>query len=220
MPNCIYGCTTIHLRPEMCKTSEQGESSYLPLLLLRPGAGHFSLTNHLLPLLKTSAAASGRESRIVCLASMAHQHPNKGGIAFDRLDNNKGYGNPHQPRYVLSPARIRSYKSGPVSVCRYKPFLAYGQSKLADILFAKELARRLKVRPTTQLIPDIKSSTLLVFNVACRACVRFRCEGCGEHQRHRQRSVPGRHRNRFSPPPRPQPARQKYSPTAIARGGE
>ncbi len=53
--------------------------------------------------------------RVVVLSSSAHQFAPKGGIEFDNLSGARGY----------------------------SPWRAYGQSKLANLLFAKELARRL-----------------------------------------------------------------------------
>ncbi|MEI8027018.1 MAG: SDR family oxidoreductase [Pseudomonadota bacterium] len=52
--------------------------------------------------------------RVVILSSQAHQAAPKEGIEFDNLDGKLGY----------------------------SPWRAYGQSKLANLLFAKELARR------------------------------------------------------------------------------
>ncbi len=52
--------------------------------------------------------------RVVMLSSGAHSYAPKGGIEFDNLDGSKGYSD----------------------------WRAYGQSKFANILFAKELARR------------------------------------------------------------------------------
>lgn len=52
--------------------------------------------------------------RVVMLSSAAHKSAPKEGIQFDNLDGAKGY----------------------------NPWAAYGQSKLANLLFAKELARR------------------------------------------------------------------------------
>jgi NAD(P)-dependent dehydrogenase (short-subunit alcohol dehydrogenase family) len=56
------------------------------------------------------------DGRVVMLSSSAHQMAPKGGIAFDNLDGKQGY----------------------------KPWTFYGQSKMANMLFAKELSRRLK----------------------------------------------------------------------------
>jgi len=52
--------------------------------------------------------------RVVMLSSAAHERAPAGGIQFDNLDGSRGY----------------------------RPWTAYGQSKLANLLFAKELARR------------------------------------------------------------------------------
>jgi WW domain-containing oxidoreductase len=55
------------------------------------------------------------QGRVVMLSSAAHNAAPPGGIQFDNLTGEKGY----------------------------SPWAAYGQSKLANLLFAKELARRL-----------------------------------------------------------------------------
>jgi WW domain-containing oxidoreductase len=55
------------------------------------------------------------KGRVVALSSSAHRFAPKGGIEFDNLSGARGY----------------------------SPWRAYGQSKLANLLFAKELARRL-----------------------------------------------------------------------------
>eukprot|EP00271_Cylindrocystis_brebissonii_P015671 TRINITY_DN38634_c0_g1_i1.p1 TRINITY_DN38634_c0_g1~~TRINITY_DN38634_c0_g1_i1.p1 ORF type:complete len:329 (-),score=60.24 TRINITY_DN38634_c0_g1_i1:450-1436(-) len=78
--------------------------------------GHFLLTTELLPVLKATAKSTKSESRIVMTASMAHRSSYKGGIMFDKLNDKESYSAP----------------------------LAYGQSKLANVLCAKELARRLQ----------------------------------------------------------------------------
>ena len=54
------------------------------------------------------------DGRVVVLSSEAHQRAPLGGIQFDNLSGEKGY----------------------------QPWTAYGQSKFANLLFAKELARR------------------------------------------------------------------------------
>jgi len=78
--------------------------------------GHFLLTNLLLDNMKSTAKSTGIEGRIVNLSSVAHLHTYPKGIQFDQLNDKKIYNDK----------------------------MAYGQSKLANILHAKELSRRLK----------------------------------------------------------------------------
>ncbi|KAJ8441404.1 hypothetical protein Cgig2_002363 [Carnegiea gigantea] len=78
--------------------------------------GHFLLTNLLLDKMKQTAEATGIEGRIVNLSSIAHRHTYKGGIRFHKINDKSGYSDKR----------------------------AYGQSKLANILHANELSRRLK----------------------------------------------------------------------------
>ncbi|MCO5593432.1 hypothetical protein L7F22_047446 [Adiantum nelumboides] len=78
--------------------------------------GHFLLTELVLDDMKRTVQESGVEGRIVILSSDSHFNSYRGGICFDSLN----------------------------SKTRYNSWFAYGQSKLAKILHAKELARRLQ----------------------------------------------------------------------------
>lgn len=78
--------------------------------------GHFHLTNGLLDIMKNTAEKSGIQGRIVILSSELHKMSYKEGVRFDKINDEKSY----------------------------TPLLAYGQSKLANALHAKELSRRLK----------------------------------------------------------------------------
>ncbi|KAI3721491.1 hypothetical protein L2E82_32504 [Cichorium intybus] len=78
--------------------------------------GHFYLTNLLLDKMKETAAATGIEGRIVNLSSVAHLYTYKEGIRIDKINDKHSYSDKR----------------------------AYGQSKLANILHANELSRRLK----------------------------------------------------------------------------
>ncbi|XP_050225163.1 short-chain dehydrogenase TIC 32, chloroplastic-like isoform X1 [Mercurialis annua] len=78
--------------------------------------GHFLLTSLLLDTMKKTSRASNKEGRIVNVSSEAHRYPYEEGIRFDKINDQTGYG---------------SYR-------------AYGQSKLANVLHANELARQLK----------------------------------------------------------------------------
>eukprot|EP00850_Spirogloea_muscicola_P003512 SM000014S00300 [mRNA] locus=s14:542916:544368:- [translate_table: standard] len=94
-------------------TNHLGSSQWRRRRRRRPG--HFLLTSLLLPMLKASADASGAESRVVVVASMAHKlFPVKGGIDFDNINDKRRY--------------LRTW--------------AYGQSKLANILHARRLQVR------------------------------------------------------------------------------
>jgi len=78
--------------------------------------GPFLLTNLLLDTMKTTAHKSGKEGRIILTSSEMYSMTYKGGILFDKLNDKKSY----------------------------STIGAYGQSKLATILHANELARRFK----------------------------------------------------------------------------
>ncbi|XP_004308067.1 PREDICTED: short-chain dehydrogenase TIC 32, chloroplastic-like isoform X2 [Fragaria vesca subsp. vesca] len=78
--------------------------------------GHFLLTNLLLDTMKKTAHSSSKEGRIVNVSSEAHRYAYPEGIRFDRINDPSGY------------------SSWP----------AYGQSKLANILHAKELTKQFK----------------------------------------------------------------------------
>lgn len=78
--------------------------------------GHFLLTNLLLDTMKKTARKSSKEGRIVNVSSEAHRFSYREGIRFDRINDPSGYNS----------------------------WNAYGQSKLANILHAKELSKQLK----------------------------------------------------------------------------
>ncbi|PHU23103.1 Short-chain dehydrogenase TIC 32, chloroplastic [Capsicum chinense] len=78
--------------------------------------GHFLLTNLLLEKMKETARETKREGRIVNVASEAHYVTYREGIRFDKINDQQSYSR----------------------------YMAYGQSKLANILFTTELAKRLK----------------------------------------------------------------------------
>ncbi|MCD7469703.1 Short-chain dehydrogenase TIC 32, chloroplastic [Datura stramonium] len=78
--------------------------------------GHFLLTNLLLDNMKRTACQSRKEGRIVNVSSRRHKFSYNEGIRFDKINDQSGYNG-------LS---------------------AYGQSKLANVLHANELARHLK----------------------------------------------------------------------------
>lgn len=93
----------------------------LPELSVKYGLEAQFLTNHIGHFILVTGLLSQLKSdgRVVILSSTAHKMAPKSGIEFDNLDGSRGY----------------------------SPWIAYGQSKLANLLFAKELAKRL---PDTQ----------------------------------------------------------------------
>lgn len=89
----------------------------LPELSVKHGLEAQFLTNHIghFTLVTGLLSQLSADGRVVILSSSAHTMAPKAGIEFDNLDGSRGY----------------------------SPWAAYGQSKLANLLFAKELARRL-----------------------------------------------------------------------------
>ncbi|KAK7364351.1 hypothetical protein VNO80_12935 [Phaseolus coccineus] len=85
--------------------------------------GHFLLTNLLLETMKQTAIEQRKEGRIVNVSSRRHKLSYPEGIRFDKINDESGYNS-------LS---------------------AYGQSKLANVLHANELARRLKQEEGTKI---------------------------------------------------------------------
>ncbi|XP_061955939.1 short-chain dehydrogenase TIC 32, chloroplastic-like [Populus nigra] len=88
----------------------------IELLFATNHIGHFLLTNLLLEIMKNTAQKSKQEGRIINVSSVGHRIVSREGICFDKIYNE----------------------------ARYISWFSYGQSKLANILHASELARRLK----------------------------------------------------------------------------
>lgn len=91
--------------------------------------GHFLLTESLLPSLRARAAAGG-DVRVVGVASAAH--------AFGQID-------------------FDSFQSGRVGGKDYSPWPAYGQSKLANVMHAYELSRRLAADAAAPAVPAVNA---------------------------------------------------------------
>lgn len=90
----------------------------LPRLEQRHGLELQFLTNHIGHFLLVTGLLEqlAPQGRVVCVSSAAHHSAPPEGIQFDNLSGERGY----------------------------KPWRAYGQSKLANILFARQLAKRLE----------------------------------------------------------------------------
>ncbi|KAG8376870.1 hypothetical protein BUALT_Bualt09G0109000 [Buddleja alternifolia] len=95
--------------------------------------GHFYLTNLLLDKMKETAISTGIEGRIVNLSSVAHIHTYNGGIRFKKLNEKNSYDDKK----------------------------AYGQSKLANILHANELTRRLQAEGVNITVNSLHPGLIL-----------------------------------------------------------
>ncbi|KAF3324537.1 short-chain dehydrogenase TIC 32 [Carex littledalei] len=78
--------------------------------------GHFLLANMLLEKMKSTAKQTGIKGRIINVSSTAHRRSNGSRFDLEKLNDQS----------------------------RYKPFAAYADSKLANILHANELSRHLQ----------------------------------------------------------------------------
>lgn len=89
----------------------------LPKLVTKYGVELQFLTNHLGHFLLVTGLLSelAPNARVVVLSSDAHRASPRGGVDFDNLDGQRGY----------------------------QPWMFYGQSKVANLVFAKALAQRL-----------------------------------------------------------------------------
>ncbi|KAJ6032207.1 hypothetical protein N7540_002939 [Penicillium herquei] len=96
--------------------------------------GHALLIRKLLPLLEKTAS-EGKDGRIVILSSLAWQMSPIGGIQFDRL---------------------QSTQSFPIG----GPWQRYGQTKLANLLYARELAKRYPHLTCVSIYPGIVTTGL------------------------------------------------------------
>ncbi|KAK4131655.1 NAD(P)-binding protein [Trichocladium antarcticum] len=109
--------------------------------------GHALLAQHLLPTLLHTAAQPGADVRVVVLSSLAHQYaPAGAGILFDTL------------RSAAAPQTSTT--------------LRYGQSKLANLLYAQELARRHPALTVAAVHPGVVATNLANTMVAGSALMR------------------------------------------------
>ncbi|RVW42012.1 Short-chain dehydrogenase TIC 32, chloroplastic [Vitis vinifera] len=131
--------------------------------------GHFLLTSLLLDTMKKTTQESGKEGRIVIVSSEGHRFTYRGGIRFDNINDKSGpvdlicwktVLNPHSPPTAQNqipilycccqpslPIVSRRQSIIAVLTCSYNRYsspFAYGQSKLANVLHANELARLFK----------------------------------------------------------------------------
>lgn len=97
---------------------------------------HALLVRKLLPLLERTAAEPGSDVRVVVLTSMGFRGAPGGGVQFDR---------------------VKTVQSFPIIA----GLVRYGQSKLADMLLARELARRYPAILSVSVTPGIVATDLV-----------------------------------------------------------
>ena len=111
--------------------------------------GHFLLTRLLLPTLRDTAKQPGADVRVVSITSEAHRMVRSNG--------------PH----LFDPEKAKELG----------PWAAYAQSKLANVLFARELAKRAPEIATVALHPGVIKTDLYVAssdaNFLLRAGLRY-----------------------------------------------
>jgi NAD(P)-dependent dehydrogenase (short-subunit alcohol dehydrogenase family) len=115
--------------------------------------GHALLTKLLLPCMLKTAEQPGSDVRIISLSSTAHSAGPSNGIDFDTLKTDQ--------------ASLGGF---------FKPskWLRYGQSKLANLLYAQELARRYPSITSVSVHPGfIKTGLHSTENTADRALKHF-----------------------------------------------
>ncbi|KAI0532405.1 hypothetical protein GGR58DRAFT_517749 [Xylaria digitata] len=98
--------------------------------------GHSLLVRKLMPLLEKTAALPGADARVVMVTSVAWKGTPSGGIQFDKLHS-------EQDLPVLG------------------PWMRYGQSKLANLLYARELAERYPNVLSFAIHPGVVKTTLV-----------------------------------------------------------
>ncbi|XP_021820822.1 short-chain dehydrogenase TIC 32, chloroplastic-like [Prunus avium] len=95
--------------------------------------GHFLLTDLLLETMKSTSRERKGEGRIVNVSSLGHRYGYREGFCFDKINDES----------------------------RYHRYYAYGQSKLANILHANELTRRLKEEGAEVTANSLHPGTIL-----------------------------------------------------------
>ncbi|KAL9095984.1 MAG: hypothetical protein Q9165_001982 [Trypethelium subeluteriae] len=98
--------------------------------------GHSLLIKKLMPLLERTAALSDADVRIIMVTSVAWKGTPPGGIQFDKLQS-------EQDLAILG------------------PWLRYGQSKLANLLYARELAERYPNIVSFAIHPGVVKTSLV-----------------------------------------------------------
>lgn len=114
-------------------------------------SGNFLLTNLLLDKMKATAEATGIQGRIINISSSDHATVDGSWLDLDTINDQSKYIIKHPLALSLPIASFLFLLLTYVGFCplicsgRYQGLRAYGRSKLANILHANELSRRLQV---------------------------------------------------------------------------
>ncbi|XP_010930756.1 short-chain dehydrogenase TIC 32, chloroplastic-like [Elaeis guineensis] len=99
--------------------------------------GHFLLTNLLLKKMKATAKETGIQGKIINVSSLAHRRSDGAWFDLDKINDKS----------------------------RYKPVAAYSRSKLANILHANELSRRLQEEGSNVMANSLHPG-MIITNIA------------------------------------------------------
>lgn len=119
--------------------------------------GHALLIRRLLPLLQRTAS-TGNSARIINLSSIAHNLHPKGGIAFSSLRT----------------------KQEDLGTAAGASWARYGQSKLANMLYADELARRYPDLTSVSVHPGIVETELITKHISAARRLGMRIANFGK----------------------------------------
>lgn len=119
--------------------------------------GHALLIRRLLPLLQHTAS-TGSATRIINLSSIAHNLHPKSGIAFSTLRT----------------------KQEDLGTAAGASWARYGQSKLANMLYADELSRRYLAITTVSVHPGIVETELITKHISAARRLGMRIANLGK----------------------------------------
>eukprot|EP00569_Conticribra_weissflogii_P015001 CAMPEP_0171409202 /NCGR_PEP_ID=MMETSP0880-20121228/23846_1 /TAXON_ID=67004 /ORGANISM="Thalassiosira weissflogii, Strain CCMP1336" /LENGTH=652 /DNA_ID=CAMNT_0011925631 /DNA_START=50 /DNA_END=2011 /DNA_ORIENTATION=- len=109
--------------------------------------GHFQFTNLLLPTLRQTALQEGYPSKVITVSSCLYATARRPKVANVICDNNSTANH----RFDAVPKELGiDWKDLQCTQKHYKLFEQYAQSKLANILFARELQRREQLRESNR----------------------------------------------------------------------
>lgn len=132
--------------------------------------GHFLLTNLLLDKMKATAKKKGVQGRIINVSSNAHRISDGSCFNLDKINDQSKLAS-YRITYISSWSFQLAYLIQ-YSCHRYKPFVAYAHSKLANILHANELSKHLQVCINYPIAVKYNKDIYLQFEVSCMTLIK------------------------------------------------